>query len=363
METLFCILVLIMEGEETVKPKRKYTRKADKVSEPVPPPPKPKKESVRKPKVKSFLESLADRDFSQVEVLPVQRPQSSKPQPVITKKVVAPKEKVVAEVEKEVFTEDLEEENLGVGEKEALVQDFYRPKHVSPEIEHEQVHPEVVKAVRVEDQEIYEPEEVELIEEEVLEEVSVARPQTFHKTQMLRSEVPQKQVVATKVKDSEESLNFNFKFSFNYKKYTKILLGLLALALLGWLLYYFFFSKTPDPLENLQKIVILPTETPVIYVISENADVLKNPVFAQARAGDRVFVFEKSALMVIFRESEDKIVDMVRFSGEQAQAQTQTSSQSVVATTTQSTVVKPKVTATSTATTTKATVSKTQKTK
>lgn len=362
METLFCILVLIMEGEETVKPKRKYTRKADKVSEPVPPPPKPKKESVRKPKVKSFLESLADRDFSQVEVFPLQKPQS-RPEPVMTRRAVVPKEKVITEVEKEVFTEDQEQENVEIGDKGALVQDFYRPKHVSPEIQHEQVQSEAEKIVVVEDKrEVYEPEEVEMVEG-VLEEVPVIRPRTFHKTPTPQPDTTRKPIPAPKVKNSEEALNFNFKFSFNYKKYTKILLGLLALALLGWLLYYFFFSKTPDPLENLQKIVILPTETPVIYVISENADVLKNPVFAQARAGDRVFVFEKSALMVIFRESEDKIVDMVRFSGEQAQAQTQTSSQSVVATTTQSTVVKPKVTATSTATTTKATVSKTQKTK
>jgi hypothetical protein len=349
-----------MEGEEIVKPKRKYTRKAVTQNEPVPPSPKPKKESARKPKAKSFLESLADRDFSQVEVLPVQRPQSSKPQPVITRKAVASKERPVAEVKKEVFTEDLEEEAFEVGEKEALVQDFYRPKHVSPEISQEQVYSEVIKTVKVQDLEIYEPEEIEMVEEEVLEEAPIVRPQTFPKTQVLRSEVPQKQVVPTKVKNSEEALNFNFKFSFNYKKYTRILIGLLILGLISWLLYYFIFSKTPDPLENLQKIVILPSETPVIYVISENADVLKNPVFAQARAGDRVFVFEKTALMVIFRESEDKIVDMVRFSGEQAQAQTNT--QPTAATTTESTVVKPKVTAPSTASTTATTTSKTKKT-
>lgn len=360
METLFCILVLIMEGEETVKPKRKYTRKADKVSEPVPPPPKPKKESVRKPKTKSFLESLADRDFSQVEVLPVQKPQS-RPEPVMTRRAVVPKEKVITEVEKEVFTEDLEQENVEIGDKGALVQDFYRPKHVSPEIQHEQVQSEAEKIVVVEDKrEVYEPEEVEMVEG-VLEEVPVIRPRTFHKTPTPQPDTTRKPIPAPKVKNSEEALNLNFKFSFNYKKYTKILLVLPILALLGWLLYYFIFSKTPDPLENLQKIVILPTEIPVIYVISENADVLKNPVFAQARAGDRVFVFEKSALMVIFRESEDKIVDMVRFSGEQLQAQTTT--QPTAATTTEPTVVKPKVTATSTATTTKATVSKTQKTK
>lgn len=348
-----------MEGEEAVKPKRKYTRKAVTQSEPVPSSPKPKKESVRKPKAKSFLESLADRDFSQVEAMPVQKPQSSKPQPVINRKVLLPKERPVAEVEKEVFTEDLEEENLGVGEKEALVQDFYRPKHVSPEIQHEQVQPEVVKAVRVKDQEIYEPEEVEMAEEEILEEVPIVRPQTFHKP-ALQPETTYKPVSTPKVKNSEEALNFNFKFSFNYKKYTKILLGLLTLGLLGWLLYYFIFSKAPDPLENLQKIVILPSETPVIYVISENADVLKNPVFAQARAGDKVFVFEKSAFMVIFRESEDKIVDVVRFSGEQAQAQT--NSQPTIATTTESTIVKPKATTTSTASTTTTSTPKTKKT-
>lgn len=348
-----------MEEEETVKPKRKYTRKAVTQSEPVPPPEKPKKESVRKPKAKSFLESLADRDFSQVEVLPIQKSQPIKSQPVITRKLVAPKERPVAEVEKEVFTEDLEEENFEMGEKEALVQDFYRPKHVSPEIQHEQVQLEVVKAVRAEDQGIYEPEEVEMAEEEILEEVPVVRPQTFHKP-ALQPETTYKPVSTPKVKNSEEALNFNFKFSFNYKKYTKILLGLLILGLISWLLYYFIFSKTPDPLENLQKIVILPSETPVIYVISENADVLKNPVFAQARAGDRVFVFEKSALMVIFRESEDKIVDMVRFSGEQAQAQT--NPQPTTATTTESTVAKPKVTATSTASTTATTTPKTKKT-
>lgn len=362
MQTLFCILVPNMEEDETVKPKRKYTRKTDKASEPVPSFPKPKKESARKPKAKSFLESLADRDFSQVEVLPVQKPQSSKPQPVIARKVVLPKERPVVGVEEEVFVEDLAEENLEVGEKEALVQDFYRPKHLSPEIQHEPVHSEAIKAVRVEEnREVYEPEEVEMIEEEGnLEETPVIHPQTFHRNPSTQSETTYKTVSAPKVKNSEEALSLNFKFSFNYKKYTKILLGLLTLSLVGWLLYYFIFSKAPDPLENLQKIVILPSETPVIYVISENADVLKNPVFAQARAGDKVFVFEKSAFMVIFRESEDKIVDVVRFSGEQAQAQT--NSQPTIATTTESTIVKPKAATTSTASTTTTSTPKTKKT-
>ena len=48
------------------------------------------------------------------------------------------------------------------------------------------------------------------------------------------------------------------------------------------------------------------------FISKENADLLKNPLFSKAAAGDTVFIFEQSRQIYIYRQTENKIVNIVQ---------------------------------------------------
>ena len=102
-----------------------------------------------------------------------------------------------------------------------------------------------------------------------------------------------------------------------YKK--NAMTGVLALMMLGfvtattYVTYAYVTSRDADLIGNVAKHVLLPeTEQPKVYIVqSEKADLFTNPLFAGIQVGDNVLTYTKAGKVIIYRSSEDKVVNIV----------------------------------------------------
>jgi type II secretory pathway pseudopilin PulG len=98
----------------------------------------------------------------------------------------------------------------------------------------------------------------------------------------------------------------------------KILIGAVALVIVALaavvVLQWFKLHKDPAAedrrvQEAASKIMVLPDEDALVSEI-ENADKVKDqPFFANVENGDQVLIFIKAGKIVIFRQSENKIIN------------------------------------------------------
>jgi hypothetical protein len=106
-------------------------------------------------------------------------------------------------------------------------------------------------------------------------------------------------------------------YNFAHKK--NLMTGVLGLAMLGiitattYVTYAYVSTRDEDLVSSVAKHVILPTdETPKVYIMqSEKADLFKNPLFKGIKVGDNVLTYSKAGRVIIYREGEDKIVNIV----------------------------------------------------
>jgi Txe/YoeB family toxin of Txe-Axe toxin-antitoxin module len=102
-----------------------------------------------------------------------------------------------------------------------------------------------------------------------------------------------------------------------YKK--NAMTGALVIMMLGfvtattYVTYAYVTSGDADLIGNVAKHVILPvSEQPKVYIIqSEKADLFSNPLFAGIKVGDNVLTYTNAGKVVIYRSSEDKVVNIV----------------------------------------------------
>lgn len=105
-----------------------------------------------------------------------------------------------------------------------------------------------------------------------------------------------------------------------YNMYKKnVMTGALAIMMLGfvtattYVTYAYVTSGDADLIGKVAEHVILPeSEQPKVYIIqSEKADLFSNPLFAGIRVGDNVLTYTNAGKVVIYRSSEDRIVNIV----------------------------------------------------
>ncbi len=105
-----------------------------------------------------------------------------------------------------------------------------------------------------------------------------------------------------------------------YSAYKKnAMTGALAIMMLGFVVattyvtYAYVTSSDADLIGNVAKHVLLPvSEQPKVYIIqSEKADLFSNPLFAGIKVGDNVLTYTNAGKVVIYRSSEDKVVNIV----------------------------------------------------
>lgn len=98
-----------------------------------------------------------------------------------------------------------------------------------------------------------------------------------------------------------------------------LILALTAAGITIFLLAKDLNTKTDSQSENaglavkskVEKLMYLPNETPQVMTM-ENADEVKknNPFFKDVQNGDQVLIFLADSRVVIYRESENKIVNV-----------------------------------------------------
>lgn len=77
--------------------------------------------------------------------------------------------------------------------------------------------------------------------------------------------------------------------------------------------YAYVASRDNDLINSVARLVVLPeNETPKVYIVqSEKADLFQNPLFKGIKVGDNVLTYPNSKRVIIYRGSEDKIVNIV----------------------------------------------------
>ncbi len=110
------------------------------------------------------------------------------------------------------------------------------------------------------------------------------------------------------------------KLSNIYSQYRKsAMTGALVLMMLGfvtattYVTYAYVTSRDADLVNSVAKHVVLSqNETPKVYIVqSEKADLFKNPLFKGIQVGDNVLTYTNQGRVIIYRASEDKIVNIV----------------------------------------------------
>jgi hypothetical protein len=69
-------------------------------------------------------------------------------------------------------------------------------------------------------------------------------------------------------------------------------------------------KEQQDVLDKLKKIIILPDETPVLATVLDKESLKEQPFFKDSINGDKILIFPKAKKAVVYRVSENKIVNV-----------------------------------------------------
>jgi hypothetical protein len=104
------------------------------------------------------------------------------------------------------------------------------------------------------------------------------------------------------------------------KKYGRFLLNTMLsltmfgfVALSGYVAYAYVAGNNADIVGKVGNHIVLPTgETPKVYIIqSEKSEVFQNPLFKGIEVGDNVLNYSNAGKVIIYRSSEDKVVNVI----------------------------------------------------
>lgn len=92
-----------------------------------------------------------------------------------------------------------------------------------------------------------------------------------------------------------------------------VTISVMVVSFTSYAAYSYLSINNNDTLESLSHLAILPTgEKPKVYIIqSEKNELLKNPLFSEAKVGDNIISYEKTGKVYIYRGSEGKIVNII----------------------------------------------------
>lgn len=167
---------------------------------------------------------------------------------------------------------------------------------------------------------------VKAIKKEEQEEVLIKNSENKITSSILPKSFKIKKAKSRKIRHVR-SFNLSSKFKYlniffasiqNYKKQimTATLVSTMVLFVSISTYIAYAYVSSPSNLDLVGKVAIhmvLPTtETPKIYIIqSEKSEIFQNPLFAGIKVGDNVLTYASIGKVVIYRSSEDKIVNVV----------------------------------------------------
>jgi len=80
-------------------------------------------------------------------------------------------------------------------------------------------------------------------------------------------------------------------------------------------------AQVQKVVAEISKFMILPTnETPTLATVSDPSQLKNQPFFANAQSGDQVLVYVKAARAILWRPSEQKIVEVAPISSSSSPA-------------------------------------------
>ncbi len=104
-----------------------------------------------------------------------------------------------------------------------------------------------------------------------------------------------------------------------------VLILLIALLIIGGLYFYnknkrveavnqdptlLSSDETQELVNKVGKLILLPDENPSIANIADVSKVRNQPFFSRAQDGDKVLIFPNSKKAIIYRPSENKIIEV-----------------------------------------------------
>lgn len=109
-------------------------------------------------------------------------------------------------------------------------------------------------------------------------------------------------------------------YASNYKRH--LLTASLAIMMVGfvgfssYMAYAYVSGNNADVVAKVGNHIILPqSETPKVYIVqSEKSEIFQNPLFKGIQVGDNVLSYTSSGKVIIYRSSEDKVVNIVNTS-------------------------------------------------
>jgi hypothetical protein len=63
--------------------------------------------------------------------------------------------------------------------------------------------------------------------------------------------------------------------------------------------------------DQLSKLIEMPPDAPVISTVLDSSKLTNKALAARARNGDKLFIFSDSKRLVLYRPSDNKVVDML----------------------------------------------------
>ena len=69
-------------------------------------------------------------------------------------------------------------------------------------------------------------------------------------------------------------------------------------------------EKIKATIDKARKLIALPSETPTLATITDIAKLKDQPFFAKAKNGDKILIFTQAKKAILYRESENKIIDV-----------------------------------------------------
>lgn len=98
----------------------------------------------------------------------------------------------------------------------------------------------------------------------------------------------------------------------NSKHVSLFLVGAAFVGALSWTLYQEGQNRFSDEaiMEKLSRIIVLPEEVPSIATVTDVEKLKNEPFFAKAQNGDKVIVYSQAKRALLYRPSENKIIDI-----------------------------------------------------
>lgn len=125
------------------------------------------------------------------------------------------------------------------------------------------------------------------------------------------------EVFVSKSFKQNKSKDKNSKISKYYRRhfaaFSLVSIMLVLVGMSSYVAYAYVVNNENNLVKNVEKHLVLTTdESPKVYIVqSEKSEIFQNPLFSGIQVGDNVLNYTQAGKIVIYRSSEDKIVNVL----------------------------------------------------